>query len=325
MSRTQEDTWAKTIVGLKAKLNRKDDASDSDSDIQTSTNRGSKLKRKAKYVQQGRLDNPNGSQTYKEKVNHAGYDRYIISRNPPPYLNEFGEEISEDDEWDDVDAPLQEENIYENIKLEELLAPLASAAELPTHPAMSVPYYSTDLPEMVESARAMLHKEQQTLWRMKHLLRGLRGDQTWIPCGQMQTEFDDWLLSGEQQVSSAPASRTSFVNGASAADITMQIWGSAPNAHLQGGLEVVKIPPLGRMTTQQDRHQNDTESAMQVEVANDIVPSGTMVNGQDASSSSLINGVVVSTQDTSKRNTGPQTNGVVHPAAHTDGVLMEPI
>jgi len=141
----------------------------------------------------------------------------------------------------------------------------------------------------------------------------------------MQTEFDDWLLSGEQQVSSAPASRTSFVNGASAADITMQIWGSAPNAHLQGGLEVVKIPPLGRMTTQQDRHQNDTESAMQVEVANDIVPSGTMVNGQDASSSSLINGVVVSTQDTSKRNTGPQTNGVVHPAAHTDGVLVEPI
>jgi len=183
---------------------------------------------------------------------------------------------------------------------------------------MSVPYYSSDLPEMAESARAMLQKEQQTLWRMKHLLRGLRGDQTWIPCGRMRTEFDDWLLNGEQQVASAPPSRTSFVNGVNAADITTQIWGAAPNVHLQGGLEVVKIPSLERRTQQRDRQRDDTESAIQVDAANQAVPSEPMINGQDAS---LIcpNGVIASTPDTLERDQEPQTNGIFHSLTHTEG------
>jgi len=86
------------------------------------------------------------------------------------------------------------ENIYDSVKLEDLLRPITSAAELATHPTMSLPYYSKHLTQMVEQTRLTLQKEQETLWHMKNALVRFRGDNSWFPCGAMETEFDNWFL-----------------------------------------------------------------------------------------------------------------------------------
>ena len=53
-------------------------ASDSDDSITQRTNRGNKLKRKAKYVQEGKLNNPNGSQAYTRVGRHLGNARNAV-------------------------------------------------------------------------------------------------------------------------------------------------------------------------------------------------------------------------------------------------------
>lgn len=76
----------------------------------------------------------------------------------------------------------------------ELLAPLTSAADLPTHPSMSIPYKSSILTDMVQHASKLLHRERKTLWNMKNILTKLRGDETWIPCGALNSEVDDIIF-----------------------------------------------------------------------------------------------------------------------------------
>ena len=80
----QQAAFADTIVGLKKALARADDGkgltgaryflleandvvsvSDSDDSIKRQTNRGSKLKRKSKFVQEGRLNQANGPKVYR--------------------------------------------------------------------------------------------------------------------------------------------------------------------------------------------------------------------------------------------------------------------
>lgn len=48
-------------------------ASDSDDSILRPTNRGNKLKRKAKFVQEGRLDQADGPRVYKRVSNVSCY------------------------------------------------------------------------------------------------------------------------------------------------------------------------------------------------------------------------------------------------------------
>lgn len=40
----------------------------------------------------------------------------------------------------------------------------------------------------------MLHREKRTLWSIKGLLTKLRGDETWIPCGNLNSELDDIIF-----------------------------------------------------------------------------------------------------------------------------------
>lgn len=77
----------------------------------------------------------------------------------------------------------------------DLLAPLTSAADLPTHPSMSIPYKSSILTDMVQHASELLHHERKTLWNMKHILTKLRGDETWIPCGALNSNVDDIIFN----------------------------------------------------------------------------------------------------------------------------------
>ena len=68
--------------------------------------------------------------------------------------------------------------------------PLTSASELEQHPTLSLPYKSDILPNMVRQARNMLHKERSALVNLKFILTRLRGDHTWIPCGDVYSEND---------------------------------------------------------------------------------------------------------------------------------------
>ncbi|KAF1982935.1 hypothetical protein K402DRAFT_466393 [Aulographum hederae CBS 113979] len=303
----QKDSFLRTIAALRRKQARGDDASDDDDDGPVlTTNRGNKLKRRAKHVQQGRLDNPKGSETYKEKITHAGYERYIVSRNPPPYLDEYGEEIEEDSEFEDLEKPITRENPYEDIKIEELLAPLTSAAQLDSHPSMGPPYRSKDLPEMVDNACKMLQREQEKLWLLKKLMTTLRGDATWIPVGAMHTDYDEWLLQDVPQVGQPRAP----------CDTAME--DAEPNGH-PNGLEVVKIPPLPRQQppaeSTAEQPQSNTETIPQPDATNDeqavADEDTTKVDGQENGSSETIAGSDATMKDVEVPDAEAQVNGAV--------------
>lgn len=52
-----------------------------------------------------------------QKVNHAGFDRDILTRNPRRY-NEYGDELEDSESDAEADADAEEENPYGEIKLE---------------------------------------------------------------------------------------------------------------------------------------------------------------------------------------------------------------
>ena len=87
------------------------------------------------------------------------------------------------------------------------MRPLVSAAELPDHPSLSVPYLSTALTTTVDQVGGIVKREKAVLWKLKQLLTKFRGDDTWQPCGIFETESDIELfgsamseLAGSQAV-----------------------------------------------------------------------------------------------------------------------------
>lgn len=80
----------------------------------------------------------------------------------------------------------------------ELLAPLTSAADLPSHPTLSKPFTSKTLTELTRQAGEMVQKEKESLWRIKHLLTRMSGDNSWIPCGITEAEDDFELFLSER-------------------------------------------------------------------------------------------------------------------------------
>ncbi|KAI9819951.1 MAG: hypothetical protein M1827_006521 [Pycnora praestabilis] len=205
---------ADTIAGMKKAFSREDDgkASDSDTSIQQPSNRGNKLKRKARFVHEGQLDLPNGPRVYKRRTEHSGHRRYIINTNPRRF-DADGDELEDDDVDEQADTAAAEENPYSDVRLEYLLAPLTSAAGLATHPTLSTPYFSKTLSKMAQQACDMVHKEKASLWRMKHLLTRFRGDETWVPCGAFQSDNDSALFGPFAQELDHIASQVHDVNG----------------------------------------------------------------------------------------------------------------
>ncbi|KAL2132934.1 hypothetical protein VTI74DRAFT_3155 [Chaetomium olivicolor] len=192
MSTQQQAMIMETILGLRRSLKRRAYESDSDSSIDHNTNRGNKLKKRARFVRQGRLASSMGPAAYKEVEELCGYQRAIINRNPP-LIDEDGYDIESDDDEGQVQAALasaMEDNPYSSIRLEQILAPLTSVTDLPSHPTLSRPFTSRALDELIEQGRNLMQKENKALWKAKPLLTKLVGDNTWAPCGLM-TEPDD--------------------------------------------------------------------------------------------------------------------------------------
>jgi len=87
---------------------------------------------------------------------------------------------------------------FTDIFCPDLLAPLTAASDLPDHPTLSKPFTSKTLTELTRHAGEMVQKEKESLWRIKHLLTRLTGDNTWIPCESVETENDFHLFIDER-------------------------------------------------------------------------------------------------------------------------------
>ncbi|PSR76631.1 RXT2-like protein [Coniella lustricola] len=186
-----------TIRAMKKKIARDTIESDSDSEIQAPTNRGNKMKQKAKFVREGKLGPPTGPAVYKEVVEHTGYRRAIISRNPP-LVDEDGYDIDSDDDEERIQeavAAAAETDPYSSIRLEQLLAPLTAVTDLPAHPTLSRPFVSPALTELANQGSDLMHKENAALSKVRPLLTKLSGDHTWANCemflGPNDREFFD--------------------------------------------------------------------------------------------------------------------------------------
>ncbi|KAF7163351.1 hypothetical protein CNMCM5623_008329 [Aspergillus felis] len=182
---------ADTIIGMKRALRRETECPDEP--ITQPTNRGNKLRANAKYVREGALGYIHPEQLYKQKIEHVGYTRYILQRNPLRYDSE-GDELDEDDEDSEADAAAAEENPFSEIALENLLCPLKHPSELPTHPSLSHAYTSKALRNMTQAVEAKLRQERALLWRARNLHRQFLGDGSWMPCGMFETTEDRFLF-----------------------------------------------------------------------------------------------------------------------------------
>ncbi|OCT51998.1 hypothetical protein CLCR_08363 [Cladophialophora carrionii] len=182
---------AETIAALKRALRREKEAP-TDQAISAATNRGHKLARGAVYVHAGALPYARGPEGHKQKIEHAGYTRYILQRNPIR-INEEGDELEDDESDAEADADAEEENPYAGVRLEELLCPLKHPSELATHPTLSLPFLDPALPDMVKSTEDKLRQERVNLWRAKNLSRQFMGDESWIPLESTEGA-DDWDL-----------------------------------------------------------------------------------------------------------------------------------
>ncbi|PTU22402.1 hypothetical protein P175DRAFT_0514489 [Aspergillus ochraceoroseus IBT 24754] len=206
---------ADTIVGLKRALRNETEYSGPDDPISQPTNRGNKLHANANFVREGALGYVHSEQLYKQKIEHAGYTRYILQHNPVRYDSE-GDELDDDDEDSEADAVAAEENPFSEIALEHFLCPLKHPSELPSHPSLSHIYTSKALFNMTKAIETKLRQERALLWRARNLHRKFLGDGSWAPCGMFETPEDRWIFEPKMTSTEKNTALPQFeTNGAS--------------------------------------------------------------------------------------------------------------
>ncbi|KAL6892796.1 RXT2-like protein [Trichoderma longibrachiatum] len=231
---SQQVLFAETIAGMKKAFKRRAYESDSDSEIESYTNRGNKLKKRARFAHKGQLLPTTAPVAYKETVEYAGVRRSIIHRNPP-LVDEDGYEFDSDEDEARVEEAMMaaaELDPYANIRLEHILAPLTASTDLPTHPVLSKPFTSHTLTELVKQSSGIMQKENRSLWQVRHLWTALCGDATWVPCSTMVGAND---IEFYKKDSTARKSRDDPKAGDRAFSPAANVNGSSstdePNAH----------------------------------------------------------------------------------------------
>ncbi|TPX10240.1 uncharacterized protein E0L32_001437 [Thyridium curvatum] len=263
-----------TFLALKKAVKRKAYESDSDSSIDQPTNRGNKLKKKARLVREGQLNAPSGASDMREIVDHSGYQRAILERNPP-LIDDDGYELESGDDEEhvrEVMASVAELNPYASIRLENILAPLTAVTDLPTHPTMSRVFTSEALDELCIQARNWMHRENAALWKVRPLLTRLCGDHTWIPCEALETPndisyFEDEnasnppsvLINGTSNVE-APLPQGSGVNGTSHAGGSTEMPEKTKQSELTPTVESENKPNAEGDTSMVDAGNSDDQS-----------------------------------------------------------------
>ncbi|KAH9870609.1 hypothetical protein IAQ61_006086 [Plenodomus lingam] len=175
----QQQQIMDTIFAMKRKMLRRDD-SDTEEGSSLDSNKQD-LRRKVRYPRASDPDFLSDPRPYKKRIEHAGYHRSILQRNPPRY-DADGDIVEPDDEYDEEDhLEAVEENPYGDIRLESVLAPLTSAAHLANHPALSLAYTSKHLTDLANEAGSLSRKEKVQIARAKGLFLKLQGDSDFAP------------------------------------------------------------------------------------------------------------------------------------------------
>ncbi|TGZ76883.1 hypothetical protein EX30DRAFT_344555 [Ascodesmis nigricans] len=220
-----------TIANVKRALEIASDDSESDNDIAYTSNRGRKLKRKAQHVHEGALDNHFGMNGYKEEVDFYGKKKKIIYRKSGR-RKKLAVEFDDDSEEDSEDASVEDLDPYAEVDLSKLLAPLKSAADLPSHPAMSHPYTSHTLNDLVQQSLNKVCEEQEHNVVLKRFLTKLLGDDPWVNLEKMEEpEIDHARVAhekGEALFKDYPCGPAATTNGTSTSDVPV-------NGHLTNG------------------------------------------------------------------------------------------
>ncbi|KAG9197468.1 hypothetical protein G6514_001536 [Epicoccum nigrum] len=171
---------------MKRKMLRGNDSDLEDADAPFADHRQD-LKRKSQYARASDPEFLSDPRPYKKRIEHAGYRRHILQRNPPRF-DPDGDIVEPSDEYEDEDdLEAVEENPYADIRLERLLRPLTSAADLPNHRSLSVPYTSNHLTNLANEAGALWRREQITIARAKRLFVKLQGDSDFAPAALAAT------------------------------------------------------------------------------------------------------------------------------------------
>ncbi|KAK7205710.1 RXT2-like protein [Myxozyma melibiosi] len=174
------------IMRFKAALERREDASDSEESIGASTsNRGRKLKRKARTVHEGRLGMAYGAGLQTEAVEYANKRRQVIrllSTHKRAADSDSDEEYG-DDEDEEVD---EDDDPYAGIDLEAILSPIGHPSELPGHPGLSKAYTRTTISTLARRALDLICTEQKQVSQLNRLLAAFLGDNpTYIRDGNL--------------------------------------------------------------------------------------------------------------------------------------------
>jgi hypothetical protein len=146
-----------------------------------------------------------------QRIDHAGFSRYILKRNPPRYTP-WGDELEDSESDPEADADFHETDAYADVHINgrialaifhsslhqltrtaETLAPLKHPSELASHPSLSQTFLDSALPDMVQSTETTLRQEKAALYRAKRLHAQLIGDEAWVPLGSVETP-EDWDL-----------------------------------------------------------------------------------------------------------------------------------
>ncbi|KAF9741000.1 hypothetical protein PMIN06_006638 [Paraphaeosphaeria minitans] len=221
MAGSQQQQMFDTIFSMKRRILRPDDSSDEEDTAPTSGPQKQSLKRKVHYSHHGDRDLVNGHRPYKKRIEHAGYPRYILQRNPPRY-DPDGDVVDIGDEGDEDDLSPVEENPYADMRLEELLAPLTSAADLPTHPSYSIAYTSKHLTNLTNEAAAISRKENLALRHGKTLQLKFQGDPSFAPNALASLAHESFLDFGRDLPNGRAANGSNEHNRKGADDSTSQ-------------------------------------------------------------------------------------------------------
>ncbi|PKY00928.1 hypothetical protein P168DRAFT_330220 [Aspergillus campestris IBT 28561] len=267
---------ADTIVGMKRALRKENDYSGPDDPITQPTNRGNKMRANAKYVREGALGYIHPEELFKQKIEHAGYTRYILQPNPVRYDSE-GDELDEDDEHSEADAAAAEENPFSEIALENFMCPLKHPSELPVHPSLSHAYKSKALFNMAQAIEDKLRQERVLLWRARNLHRQFLGDEPWMPCGAVETDQDRRIFEPRWPHIGSTSPRSQYEQNREASKLVTE----GPNASENGIQETKSVADSereprpaqqeGRLAAEKDVNMTDASNDNTVLANHDTV------------------------------------------------------
>lgn len=236
------------VTNFKAALKRKGDESESDDSIAYPSNRGRKLKRRARYVREGQLDAPTGPKVYKEKVEYGGAQRYIIHR----YKRRRRDEGEEEESDEDSEETVEEDDPFDQVDIEKILAPINHPADLPSHPTLSRPYTSRIIDQLCQQALEIMQPEHEHTIVLKNLLTTFLGDAEFANLGKLeQPEMPEFI----RQAKEAAKQEKSMTNGTYKGKVVNGVLPSGRNAS-DPNHDALRVPEDGKM---KDGMELDTE------------------------------------------------------------------